>query len=74
MMAHKDKTVDGLTKGVAYLFKKNNVDHIRGDRITSYNVCYTKLLRMVKVKRALSGSKTRLVGPDCRPPVSGRSD
>jgi len=25
MMAHKDKTVDGLTKGIAFLFKKNKV-------------------------------------------------
>ncbi len=30
MMAAKDKTVDGLTQGIAYLFKKNKVDHIDG--------------------------------------------
>ena len=30
MMAAKDKTVDGLTQGIAYLFKKNKVDHIEG--------------------------------------------
>jgi dihydrolipoamide dehydrogenase len=30
MIQRKDKVVDGLTKGIAALFKKNNVDHIRG--------------------------------------------
>ena len=30
MMAQKDDAVDGLTKGVAFLFKKNKVDHISG--------------------------------------------
>jgi dihydrolipoamide dehydrogenase len=30
MLAQKDEAVDGLTKGVAFLFKKNNVDHVRG--------------------------------------------
>lgn len=30
LMASKDKTVDGLTQGIAYLFKKNKVDHIEG--------------------------------------------
>ena len=30
MMAAKDKTVDGLTAGIAYLFKKNKVEHING--------------------------------------------
>lgn len=30
MMAAKSKTVDGLTAGIAYLFKKNKVDHIQG--------------------------------------------
>lgn len=30
MMAAKSKTVDGLTSGIAYLFKKNKVDHIMG--------------------------------------------
>lgn len=30
MMAAKEKTVDGLTSGIEYLFKKNNVEHIRG--------------------------------------------
>jgi len=30
MMGQKDEVVDGLTKGVAGLFKKNKVDHIRG--------------------------------------------
>jgi len=30
MMASKAKTVDQLTKGIAYLFKKNKVDHIEG--------------------------------------------
>jgi dihydrolipoamide dehydrogenase len=28
MMAHKDKTVDQLTKGVEYLFRKNKVDYV----------------------------------------------
>jgi dihydrolipoyl dehydrogenase len=30
MMAGKRETVDGLTKGIAFLFKKNKVDHIAG--------------------------------------------
>jgi dihydrolipoamide dehydrogenase len=30
MMAHKDKPVDGLTKGVEFLFKKNKVEHVYG--------------------------------------------
>lgn len=30
MMAAKDKTVDGLTAGIAYLFNKNKVEHITG--------------------------------------------
>ncbi|MEM1140076.1 MAG: dihydrolipoyl dehydrogenase, partial [Pseudomonadota bacterium] len=30
MMAHKDKSVEGLTKGVEYLFKKNKIDGIVG--------------------------------------------
>jgi dihydrolipoamide dehydrogenase len=30
MLARKDKTVDGLTKGVAGLFKKNDVDTLKG--------------------------------------------
>ena len=30
MMAQKDEAVDGLTKGVAFLLKKNKVDHIQG--------------------------------------------
>jgi dihydrolipoamide dehydrogenase len=30
MMTAKSKTVDGLTSGIAYLFKKNKVDHIMG--------------------------------------------
>ena len=30
MMARKDEAVDGLTKGVAYLLRKNKVDHVRG--------------------------------------------
>ena len=30
MMASKDKTVSQLTQGIAYLFKKNKVDHIEG--------------------------------------------
>jgi len=30
MMASKDKTVTQLTQGIAYLFKKNRVDHIEG--------------------------------------------
>ena len=29
-MASKDKTVEGLTQGIAFLFKKNKVDHIEG--------------------------------------------
>lgn len=36
MMASKEKTVDGLTQGIAFLFKKNKVDHIEGfGKITS---------------------------------------
>ena len=30
MMAAKETSVDGLTKGVEFLFKKNKVDYIRG--------------------------------------------
>ena len=30
MMAHKDKVVGDLTKGVAFLFKKNKIDHVSG--------------------------------------------
>lgn len=30
MMAQKADAVDGLTKGVEFLFKKNKVDHVRG--------------------------------------------
>lgn len=30
IIAAKNKTVDGLTSGIEYLFKKNKVDHIRG--------------------------------------------
>jgi len=30
MMGQKDSAVDGLTKGIEFLFKKNKVDHIRG--------------------------------------------
>ncbi len=30
MMAQKDEAVDGLTKGVAFLLKKNKVDHFHG--------------------------------------------
>jgi dihydrolipoamide dehydrogenase len=30
MMAHKDKSVDGLTKGVEFLFRKNKVEHASG--------------------------------------------
>ena len=30
MMARKDGVVDKLTKGVAYLFRKNRIDHLRG--------------------------------------------
>jgi len=30
MIAAKAKTVDGLTQGIEFLFKKNKVDHIRG--------------------------------------------
>ena len=30
MMGRKDEAVTGLTQGVAYLLKKNKVDHIRG--------------------------------------------
>ena len=30
MMAQKEDAVDGLTKGVAFLLKKNKVDHIQG--------------------------------------------
>jgi dihydrolipoamide dehydrogenase len=35
MMARKDKVVDGLTKGIEFLFKKNKVDRVQGTgRIT----------------------------------------
>lgn len=38
MMAHKDKTVDELTKGIAFLFKKNKVTPIYGSaKITGAN-------------------------------------
>ncbi len=30
MMGQKDEAVDGLTKGIEFLFKKNGVDYIRG--------------------------------------------
>ena len=30
MMARKDGVVDKLTNGVAYLFKKNKIDHLKG--------------------------------------------
>lgn len=30
MMAAKDKSVTGLTKGVEFLFKKNGVDYVKG--------------------------------------------
>ena len=30
MMSHKLKTVDGLTKGIEFLFKKNKVTYIKG--------------------------------------------
>lgn len=30
MMGAKEKTVDGLTQGIAFLFKKNKVEHIEG--------------------------------------------
>ncbi|MEO1039187.1 MAG: dihydrolipoyl dehydrogenase [Pseudomonadota bacterium] len=30
MMARKDEAVDGLTKGVEFLLRKNKVDHVRG--------------------------------------------
>ncbi len=30
MLAHKDETVDGLTKGIEFLFKKNGAEYIRG--------------------------------------------
>src|SRR5690606_26713418 len=36
MLARKDKTVDGLTKGVAFLFRKNKVQAVQGTaRITA---------------------------------------
>ena len=39
MLAQKDEAVDGLTKGVAFLLKKNKVDHIEGfGRIRSKGV------------------------------------
>ncbi len=30
MMGRKDKVVDELTKGIAFLFKKNKIDHVKG--------------------------------------------
>ncbi len=30
MLDFKDKVVDGLTKGIAFLFKKNKIDHLTG--------------------------------------------
>tara|TARA_R110002072_G_scaffold9068_3_gene44552 strand:- start:2654 stop:4057 length:1404 start_codon:yes stop_codon:yes gene_type:complete len=30
MLAHKEETVDGLTKGIEFLFKKNGAEYIRG--------------------------------------------
>ena len=36
MLARKDKVVDDLTKGIAFLFKKNKIDHLTGTgRISS---------------------------------------
>ena len=36
MLARKDNVVDGLTKGIAFLFKKNKIDQITGSaRITA---------------------------------------
>ena len=36
MLARKDDVVDGLTKGIAFLFKKNKIDQITGSaRITA---------------------------------------
>ena len=38
MMAYKNKAVDGLTKGIEGLFKKNKVDYVKGfGRITGAN-------------------------------------
>ncbi|MFO1038449.1 MAG: dihydrolipoyl dehydrogenase [Geminicoccaceae bacterium] len=31
MLDHKDKVVDGLTKGIEFLFKKNKVDYVLGE-------------------------------------------
>jgi dihydrolipoamide dehydrogenase len=43
MLKQKDEAVEGLTKGVAFLFKKNNVDHVRGTgRIASPGVVEVK--------------------------------
>jgi dihydrolipoamide dehydrogenase len=33
IMAHKDKTVDGLTKGIEFLFKKNKVEYAIGSGV-----------------------------------------
>jgi len=30
MLAHKDEVVDGLTKGIGFLFRKNKIEQIRG--------------------------------------------
>ncbi|MBI1210182.1 MAG: dihydrolipoyl dehydrogenase [Alphaproteobacteria bacterium] len=37
MMAHKDKTVDQLTKGVEYLLRKNKVDYVVGAGVIGTN-------------------------------------
>jgi dihydrolipoamide dehydrogenase len=37
MMAHKDKTVDQLTKGVEFLFRKNKVEYVVGAGVIGAN-------------------------------------
>ncbi|KAI9925619.1 dihydrolipoamide dehydrogenase precursor [Aspergillus wentii] len=45
MMKAKDTSVDGLTKGIEYLLKKNNVDYIKGTgALTDANTVKVNLL------------------------------
>src|SRR4051812_42268044 len=57
MMSRKDQVVQGLTRGVAGLFRKNKVEHVRGTaRVTSPNtveVTTTGETKTVNGKRIL---------------------
>jgi dihydrolipoamide dehydrogenase len=54
LMARKDKVVDGLTKGIAFLFKKNKVTRITGTaRITAPGEVAVSDGQMLKTKNIL---------------------